>query len=73
MPPMESTTRRKVGRGLIYAGVAVWGVYVIVALTGGEPEGAKYLPYHLVGVIPGSIISRWHQIERLWKRDKVSL
>lgn len=72
MTPMEKASRRRLGRGLIYAGVAVWVVYVVVAIGGGEPDGAKYLPFHLAGVIPGSIISRWDQIAKLWRRSEPS-
>ena len=56
--------RRIVGRVLILAGVAVWGIYAMVWTTGGEPDGRHYLPVHLSGVIPGAILARWDWIRR---------
>ncbi len=52
-------TLRKAGRLLIFAGVLVWAIYAVVWLAGGEPEVRQYLPFHLSGVIPGAILSRW--------------
>jgi hypothetical protein len=50
---------RATGRWLIAAGVAVWGVYGMWWLAGGEPEVVWFLPFHLAGVAPGAILSRW--------------
>ncbi|MEN8113427.1 MAG: hypothetical protein ABFS21_03475 [Actinomycetota bacterium] len=52
-------TRRSVGRLLILFGVAVWGVYGVMALAGAEPQVSHFLPFHLSGVIPGSVLTRW--------------
>ena len=37
----------------------VWVVFGVVWLAGGEPMVENFLPFHLVGVIPGAILSRW--------------
>jgi hypothetical protein len=52
-------TLRKAGRLLIAAGVLVWAVYAVVWLAGGDPDVRQFLPFHLAGVIPGAILSRW--------------
>ena len=52
-------TLRKAGRYLILAGALIWAIYAVVWLAGGEPEVRHYLPFHLSGVIPGAILSRW--------------
>jgi len=63
------TPIEKLGRGLILAGVAVWLIYGIVWLAGGDPQVGNYLPFHLSGVIPGALLSRWSAISgRLRKR-----
>jgi hypothetical protein len=56
------------GRWLILAGVLVWGVWLIVKLVGGEPDVQYFLPFHLSGVIPGSVMSRWGAISRWLNR-----
>lgn len=68
MPTDRPTMIRRIGKVLIYAGVAVWGVYLVLLLLGRHPEGSTFLPFHLLGVIPGAILNRWHQIRRLWAR-----
>ena len=60
--------RRRLGRALIVTGVAVWLVWLVARLTGGEPEIRHYLPFHLCGVIPGAVLLRWEQIVRLIRR-----
>ncbi len=61
-------TRRWLGRWLVLAGVAASGVSAVLALTGHEPAVEDFLPYHLAGVIPGSILSRWESIRRVVRR-----
>ena len=58
-----------VGRILIVAGVAVWVVYLIVRMAGADPGVGWFLPVHLLGVIPGAILSRWGTIRRWLGRD----
>jgi len=57
------------GRILIVAGVAVWVVYGIVRMAGADPGVGWFLPIHLMGVIPGTILSRWETIKRWLRRD----
>jgi hypothetical protein len=59
---------QRIGRWLILAGVSVWGVWFVVKLTGGDPQVQYFLPFHLGGVIPGSILSRWRTIRRWFNR-----
>jgi len=54
-------TMRRSGRLLILAGVLVWAIYAVVWLAGGEPEARYFLPFHLSGVVTGSILARWRQ------------
>jgi hypothetical protein len=54
-------TARTAGRLLIAAGVAVWVVFAVVWLAGGDPEAGRFVPFHLAGVVPGSILSRWRR------------
>jgi hypothetical protein len=56
-----------IGRTLILAGVAVWIVFAVVWLAGGHPEGGRYVPFHLAGVIPGTLLARWDRIKG-WAR-----
>ena len=64
------TRIQKSGRWLILTGVLVWGVWLVVKLLGGEPHVQYFLPFHLSGVIPGSIMSRWGAITRWLDRRK---
>jgi len=57
------------GRILIGIGVAVWVVYGIVRMAGADPGVGWFLPMHLLGVIPGAILSRWETIRRWLGRD----
>lgn len=64
----ENAPARKtkiLGRVLILAGVAVWIPYLALKLAGREPELLYFLPFHLMGVIPGAVLSRWRQLKRL--------
>ena len=59
---------RKIGRGLILAGVAVWIPYGVLLLAGRDPDVRWYLPFHLSGVIPGAILVRRHWLGRQLNR-----
>ncbi len=63
------TTIERIGGLLILVGAAVWVVWLVVRLAGGDPQVGDYLPFHLAGVIPGSLLARWHAIKRLIRRD----
>lgn len=49
----------RAGMVLVVLGVGVWAVYAAVWLAGGSPQAVRFLPFHLAGVIPGAILSRW--------------
>jgi hypothetical protein len=55
---------------LILVGVAVWAVYALAWLAGLEPEARAYLPFHLAGVVPGSILARWDRIREGFGRNR---
>lgn len=63
-----SGIRRRIGAVLILAGVSVWGIWLVVKLSGGDPDVSAFLPFHLAGVVPGSLLSRWDAIKRLISR-----
>lgn len=55
----EKDSIRTLGTVLVVAGVAVWVVYAIVRyLLGWDVTGRQFLPYHLVGVVPGAVLRR---------------
>jgi hypothetical protein len=61
--------RRRLGRTLILLGVLAWAPYALLRYgLGLEVPLWAFLTAHLLGVIPGSILSRWHQIARLLGR-----
>lgn len=53
---------QRIGRILITVGVAVWAVYGIVWAAFGKPSVAQFLPFHLAGVVPGAVLTRWEGI-----------
>ena len=59
---------QRIGRWLILVGVLVWGVWLLVKMTGEDPNLKFFLPFHLSGVIPGAILSRWGSISAWIKR-----
>ena len=61
------TSFQRIGRRLILAGILVWGVWLTVRLLGGEPQLEYFLPLHLLGVVPGSILSRWSAVKQ-WRK-----
>ncbi|MBI4338503.1 MAG: hypothetical protein HY680_00960 [Chloroflexi bacterium] len=66
-------TTRRIGRVLILAGVAVWLPFFALEIAGSDPNVAYFLPFHLSGVIPGAVLSRWGQIKRLLVRRSANL
>jgi uncharacterized membrane protein len=52
-------TLRKAGHLLIAAGVMVWVVFAVAWLAGADPDAGGFLPFHLLGVIPGAVMARW--------------
>jgi hypothetical protein len=55
---------RTVGRLLIFAGAGVWVVFAVLWLARTDPDAARFVPFHLAGVIPGAILSRWGRREQ---------
>jgi hypothetical protein len=57
------------GNVLLVLGVAVWAVYALNRWgLGKEVEVGRFLPYHLAGVIPGSLLRHRHRLQRWFKR-----
>ena len=57
------------GTILILLGVAVWGAYAVARWgLGREVTGIQFLPYHLAGVIPGTILRRRFFFQRMFQR-----
>lgn len=61
---LEGSRLQMSSRILILAGVAVWAVYGLCMLGGAEPAVGWFLPFHLAGVIPGVVLSRWGTMRR---------
>jgi len=60
---------RTTGTILVIAGVAVWVVYAIVHYgMGYDVTGRQFLPYHLAGVVPGTVLRRHQFFGRIIKR-----
>ncbi len=64
----DASNLERIGRRLILLGLLVWVVWLVVKFSGGNPPLEYFLPVHLLGVIPGSVLSRWSAISR-WKRN----
>ncbi|NQV05030.1 hypothetical protein HQ535_00645 [bacterium] len=60
---------KKIGRIVLLAGVSVWLVFAIAWMAGAEPVTRAFLPFHLAGVIPGAILTRWDSIRRFFSRN----
>jgi hypothetical protein len=60
----------RTGRWLIVAGVSVWLVFAVAWLAGRDPQGAHYLPFHLSGVLPGAVMSRWRTVSGWFRRTR---
>ena len=70
--PLESheetaINRHRLGRVLILVGVLAWAPYAVLHyLMDLDVPVWPFLTVHLMGVIPGSILSRWNQISGLF-------
>ena len=65
----DQATFQRIGRRLIAIGILVWGVWLIAKLSGGDPQLRYFLPVHLLGVIPGAILSRWSSVKQ-WRNRR---
>lgn len=55
--PARKSWLATIGHGLIFLGVLVWVPYLYRKLVVGEPVAVMtHLPYHLVGVLTGSVL-----------------
>ena len=71
MTEQEPPSRvERTGRWLILAGVSVWLVFGVVWIAGGNPQGVHYLPLHLLGVLPGAVMSRWRTLRGWFRRRR---
>ncbi|MFC1961131.1 hypothetical protein ACFLYO_10515 [Chloroflexota bacterium] len=68
MPQLNNIDTRRLGKYMIWAGVAVWIPYFLLKFAGMHPPVMAFLPFHLCGVIPGAILNRWSQIRGLFER-----
>jgi hypothetical protein len=59
----------KLGSLLIALGVSVWALYAVMRWGLGRPvELSQFLPYHLCGVIPGSLLKYRRFLTKLVRR-----
>lgn len=49
---------KRIGRAMIFFGVAMWVPYFALELSGMEVPVLPFLALHLAGVIPGAVILR---------------
>jgi hypothetical protein len=64
----KGTRMEWAGTILVILGVAVWGVYAVLRWGfGHNPAGYHFVVFHLMGVIPGSILRHWRRIRRLFR------
>jgi hypothetical protein len=55
--PVERSPIRVVAHGMIFVGILVWIPYFYLKLVAQTPvEVARFLPYHLVGVLGGATL-----------------
>jgi hypothetical protein len=61
--------RNRVGRIFLWIGIVAWFPYGIMKYgLGRELPVWPFLAWHLVGVIPGSLILRWRWIRALGRK-----
>ena len=69
MKAQETDRLRTVGNIMLALGVAVWGVYAVLRyLLGWNVTWLQFLPYHLVGVVPGMLLRRHRLLRRLLRQ-----
>jgi polyferredoxin len=56
LPPPKKSRLRMFGHGLIFAGILVWAPYFYLNTVQQAVDVMNYLPYHLAGVLGGTII-----------------
>jgi len=69
MDKQERDLLKILGTILLTVGVGVWGVYAVLRFgIGWDVTVRQFLPYHLVGVVPGAVLRRHHFFWTLIKR-----
>ncbi len=56
MPPPKKSRLRMFGHGLIFVGILVWVPYFYLKVAQQPVEVMDYLPFHLVGVLGGTVV-----------------
>lgn len=56
IPKPQKTRLQLLGHGLIWAGILVWVPYFYLKFVRQPVEVTDYLPFHLVGVLAGTVI-----------------
>lgn len=57
MPAPTKTRLQRLGHGLVWAGVLVWVPYYYLKVMEQPVDLMDYLPYHLIGVLGGTVVS----------------
>ena len=57
MLPAKKSRLRRIGHGLLFVSVLVWAPYYYLKAMEQPVELMDYLPFHLVGVLSGMVIS----------------
>lgn len=59
------------GSLLVFLGVGVWGVYAVMRWGLGRTVVlGDFLPYHLLGVVPGALLRHRRLLLRLFRGDR---
>jgi len=58
--------RKRVGKTFLWLGIAAWFPYGVANYgLGHDLEAWPFLTWHLVGVVPGSLMLRWQRVRAL--------
>jgi hypothetical protein len=57
MPSPKKSRLRMVGHSLFLVSILVWAPYYYLKITKQQVEVIDYLPFHLAGVLSGTVIS----------------
>jgi hypothetical protein len=56
MPPPKKSRLRMLGHGLLFVSILVWVPYYYLKVAQQSVEVMDYLPFHLVGVLGGTVV-----------------
>jgi hypothetical protein len=66
----ERDWTRTIGTLLVIVGVSVWGAYALERyILNMDVHAWQFLPYHLAGVIPGSLLRHHRFFKKLLKKS----